>query len=211
MTTKLFSEAISEVGDKYYEEAANYHCKKHGWIKWSAMAACLTVVLFTALSVLPDYFRHIPDGLTAANGNGTARVIVDKSGNIVEDTVRLNFYHDYYEDGSPKLTEGVTARKGFSITASKIGILSDCIYLLPENEVKTSDIDGTAVTFGYRSMPCGPYNPDTHEPSGYYDMYVAEFEYDGIEYQIVAEQMEAEEVVKVVSSIIYGEEVFVDK
>ena len=41
-------------------------------------------------------------------------------------------------------------------------------------------------------------------------MYVAEFEYDGIEYQIVAEQMEAEEVVKVVSSIIYGEEVFVD-
>ena len=44
MTTKLFSEAISEVGDKYYEEAANYHCKKHGWVKWSAMAACLTAV-----------------------------------------------------------------------------------------------------------------------------------------------------------------------
>ena len=55
MTTKLFSEAISEVGDKYYEEAANYHCKKHGWIKWSAMAACFTVVLFTALSV-PQLF-----------------------------------------------------------------------------------------------------------------------------------------------------------
>ncbi len=94
------------------------------------------------------------------------------------------------------------AVKGFSITASKIGLLSGCIYLLPENEVKTSDIDGTAVTFGYRSMPYGPYDPDTHEPSGYYDMYVAEFEYDGIEYQLVAEQMEAEEVVKVVSSII---------
>lgn len=201
MTTKLFSEAMSEVGDKYYEEAENYHCQKHEWIKWSAMAACLTVMLFTALSVFPDYFHrqgttppdnpngvivdnpidtadddttpatseihvsmdnisfnetgalmdaariwrnpelydhiqwdknavieyygkdlspaYIPDGLTAANGNGTARVIVDKSGNIVEDTVRLNFYHDYYEDGSPKLTEGVTARKGFSITASK--------------------------------------------------------------------------------------------
>ena len=28
MTTKLFSEAMSEVGDKYYEEAENYHCKK---------------------------------------------------------------------------------------------------------------------------------------------------------------------------------------
>ena len=119
--------------------------------------------------------------------------------------------HHCIKKKNSKLTEGVTARKGFSITASKIGILSDCFYLLPENEVKTSDIDGTAVTFGYRSMLYGPYNPDTHEPSGYYDMYVAEFEYDGIEYQIVAEQMEAEEVVKVVSSIIYGEEVIVDK
>jgi len=76
-----------------------------------------------------------------------------------------------------------------------------------EAEVITSDIDGTAVTFGYRPMPYGPYNPDTHDPAGYYDRYVAEFEYDGIEYEIVAEQMEAEEVVKVVSSIIYGEEV----
>lgn len=117
----------------------------------------------------------------------------------------------YYEDGSPKLTEHVAAVKGFSITVSKIGLLNDCLYILPENEVKTSDIGGTAVTFGYRSMPYGPYDPDTHEPSGYYDMYVAEFEYDGIEYEIVAEQMEAEEVVKVVSSIIYGEEIIVDK
>ena len=293
MNAKLFSEAMSEVNGKYYEEAANYHCKKHGWVKWSAMAACLTVVLFTVFSVIPNYFRqqgttppdnpngvivdtptdnpddvttpatseihismdnisfneagaltdvvriwrdpelyehiqwdkdavieyygkdltpaYIPDGLTAAIGNGTARVVADKSANIVEDTVWLGFYHDYYEDGSPKLTEGVTAHKGFSITVSKIGLLNDCFYILPENEVKTSDIDGTAVTFGYRSMPYGPYDPDTHEPSGYYDMYVAEFEYDGIEYQIVAEQMEAEEVVKVVSSIIYGEEVIVDK
>lgn len=293
MNAKLFSEAMSEVNDKYYEEAANYHCKKHGWVKWSAMAACLTVVLFTAFSVLPNYFRqqgttppdnpngvivdnptdnphddttpttseihismdnisfneagaltdaariwrdpelydhiqwdkstvieyygkdltpaYIPDGLTAAIGNGTASAITDKSGNIVEDTVWLGFYHDYYEDGSPKLTEDVAAVKGFSITVSKIGLLNDCLYILPENEVKTSDIDETAVTFGYRSMPYGPYDPDTHEPSGYYDMYVAEFEYDGIEYQIVAAQMEAEEVVKVVSSIIYGEEVIVDK
>ena len=172
-------------------------------IQWDKNA----VIEYYGKDLSPAY---IPDDLTAANGNGTARVIVDKSGNIVEDTVGLNFYHNYYEDGSPKLTEGVTARKGFSITASKIGILSDCVYLLPENEVRTSDIDGAAVTFGYRSMPYGPYNPDTHEPSGYYDMYVAEFEYDGIEYQIVAEQMEAEEVVKVVLSIICGEEVIVD-
>ena len=31
MNAKLFSEAMNEVNDKYYEEAANYHCKKYRW------------------------------------------------------------------------------------------------------------------------------------------------------------------------------------
>jgi len=150
----------------------------------------------------PDY---IPDGLSAANGNGTARVFAEKNGKIVEDTVWLSFYHAYYEDGSPKLTEGVAATKGFTIKASKIGLINDCIYLLPENEVKTSNIEGIEVTFGYRSMEYGPYDPDTHEPSGYYDLYVAEFVQDDIEYYIVADQMEFEEIVKVVASIIFEE------
>ncbi len=294
MTNEKLYEVLGDISEKHINEARAYHkAKKPGWMKWGAMAACLAVIVVTAVSVLSNYLNqqgttppdnpngvivdnptdnpdddttpttseihismdnisfnevealmdaarlwrdpelydrirwdrnavidyygkeltpvYVPDGLTAANGNGTARVVADKSGDIVEDTVWLGFYHDYYEHGSPKLTEGVTARKGFSITVSKIGLLNDCLYILPENEVKTSDIGGTSVTFGYRSMPYGPYDPDTHEPSGYYDMYVAEFQHNGIEYQIVAEQMEAEEVVKVVSSIIYGEEVIVDK
>lgn len=45
MNAKLFSEAINEVNDKYYEEAANYHCKKYRWKKWSIVAACLAAVL----------------------------------------------------------------------------------------------------------------------------------------------------------------------
>ena len=283
MTTKLFSEAISEVGDKYYEEAANYHCKKHGWIKWSAMAACLTVVLFTAFSVLPHYFRqqgttppdnpngvivdnptdttndttpatseihismsniamnqindsfntdyarynpetdvevvwnrediiayygtdlvpaYIPDGFSASEDNNKAIAYIGQDGSVVEDTVYLDFYNGEAAQNGIK--------QGLSITASKIGIVQTC-FVLPEDELKTSDIGGTTVAFGHRSVPNGPYDPNTHEPSGYYDMYVAEFEHDGIEYEIVAEQMEAEEVVKVVSSIIYGEEVIVDK
>ena len=153
---------------------------------------------------------YVPEGLTAAPGNGGASAVADKSGEIVEDIAWLGFYHDYYGDGSPKLTEEVPAHRGFSLTVSRTGLLNDCLYILPENEVKTSDICGTAVTFGYRPMPYGPYDPDTHEPSGYYDLYVAEFECDGIECQIVAEQMEAEEVVKVVASIICGEVVGVD-
>ena len=149
---------------------------------------------------------YIPAGLFASPQNDTATVWVGQDGKIVEDTIGLGFYSGFYEDGSPKLTEDVSAVQGFSITVSKIGIVNDCIYLLPENEVKTSDIGGNAVTFGYRSMPYGPYDSETHEPSGYYDMYSVEFECEGNEYMIIAYQMEIEELVKVVSSIIYGEE-----
>ena len=81
MNAKLFSEAMSEVNDKYYEEAENYHCKKHGWVKWSAMAACLTVVLFTAFSVLPNYFGQ--QGTTSPdNPNG---VIADNPTDTTDD------------------------------------------------------------------------------------------------------------------------------
>lgn len=47
MNTKLFSEAMNEVNDRYYEEAANYQAKKkkNGWLKWGTIAACLCVAI----------------------------------------------------------------------------------------------------------------------------------------------------------------------
>lgn len=67
----------------------------------------------------------------------------------------------------------------------------DCTYLEAESEIEVSNIEGTPVTIGYRSTEKG-------------DLYVAEFEHGGIVYQVVAEQVELEEVVKVVTSIIIG-------
>ena len=150
---------------------------------------------------------YLPAGLTAAPGNGTLKAVIsrDDAGTVAEDTLWLSFYHSYYEDGTPRLTEDVAATKGFTLAASKLGLLRDCIYLLPENEVKTSDIAGIPVTIGYRSMPCGPYDAETHAPSGSYDLYVAEFTIDGIQCQLTANQMELAEVVKVVASVITGE------
>ena len=149
---------------------------------------------------------YIPDGLTLSPLGG--EWITDKEGNTKEDTVYLGCYHDYHEDGSPKLTEDVFARKGLAITASKIGLLNDCIYVL-EDETLTSDIGSVPVTFGYRSMSYGPYDPETHEPSGFYDLYTADFVHEGIEYSIVSEQLPLEELVKVTASIICGEEVVI--
>ena len=112
---------------------------------------------------------YIPENLTASSRNERMVIYKDKEGNIVEDLLWLGFYHDYYEDGSPKLTENIAANKGVSVRASKIDIQNDGYLLMPENETETSNIHGTEVIFGYRKMPYGPYDPDTHEPSGYYD------------------------------------------
>lgn len=150
---------------------------------------------------------YIPEGLTASVRNDRMTVYKNKEGKVVEDLLQMEFYHDYFEDGSPKMTENVAAPKGVTVKTSKAGFFGDCIVLMPENKREVSDIDGIKVLFGYCSMPYGPYDPDTHEPSGYYDLYVAEFKQEGIHYQVITEQLEEQEIVKVVSSIIYGEEV----
>ena len=56
MNTKLFSEAMSEVNDKYYEEAENYHCPKNRWIKFASFAACAAIVLAVSLATLWKQF-----------------------------------------------------------------------------------------------------------------------------------------------------------
>lgn len=192
--SRVFVNELDQIADaarRYYPEA------DYDTISWDAA----DVLAYYGRELTPAY---IPSGLTASPRNGGATVVASKVGELVEDTIGLGFYHAYYEDGSPKLTDDVAAVKGFSLTASKIGILNDCCYVFPEDVLQTTEIGGTLVLFGYRSMPYGPYDPQTHEPAGYYDLYTAEFQHDGISYEIVAEQMPLEELVKVVTSVICG-------
>lgn len=262
MNSEKLSDAIGEVGGRYYEEAATYRRKKHGWVKWAGLAACLALAVAAVLpsaakqptttpdtpsvamsgvhinEVLPmisdgskvgydpslydnvtwdsaaiaKYYggdlipAYIPEGLVPASSNGTASVYIKKDGKIVEDMVALDFYHDYYADGSPKLTDDVAAVKGFSLEASRLGKFDDCCVVMPDGETaETTDIGGVSVTFGHYTSDYGPYDPDTHEPAGQYERYTAEFTLDGISYRITTDQLAQDEIVKIVSSIIFGE------
>lgn len=262
MNSEKLSDAIGAVGGKYYEEAAAYRRKKHGWVKWAGLAACLALAAAAVLpsaakqptaepdtpsvamsgvhinEVLPmisdgskvgydpslydnvtwdsaaiaKYYgsdltpAYIPEGLVPAESNGMASVYIKKDGKIVEDMVWLGFYHDYYADGSPKLTDDVAAVKGFSLEASRLGKFDDCGVVMPDGETaETTDIGGVSVTFGHYTSDYGPYDPDTHEPAGQYDRYTAEFTLDGISYRITTDQLAQDEIVKIVSSIIFGE------
>ncbi len=63
MNSKKFSEAMSELDNKYVDEAINYKkkAKKPNWIKWGAMAACLCFVAATGAVVLLHQSVSTPD------------------------------------------------------------------------------------------------------------------------------------------------------
>jgi len=146
---------------------------------------------------------YVPEGLTPNNPEDSTLVVIRKAdGAVVWDTV----YHGYYEifgaweDGSPRTIDERCVSHGFTVAASRVGLTDCCVYSY--DEVKQSDIAGVPVTIGYSSMSHGPYDPDTHEPAGYYDLYVAEFTLDGIQFKVTADEMELEDVVKIVASVI---------
>lgn len=75
---------MSELDTKYVDEALNYKkkVKKPIWVKWSAMAACLAVVLFIGVSVLTRYEDQQditpPDNSTIAlSENGQCRMMIN--------------------------------------------------------------------------------------------------------------------------------------
>ena len=137
---------------------------------------------------------YLPEGLIASQYNTSTEAIYTKGGAIVSDLVTLGFYTGYYEDGSPELFEETGYVKGISIQAVKAGELAPCMYVEPETERQTTDISGTDVTLGIQ-----PASEDSPE------LYTAEFQSDGIRYKVVGWQLEQDEVLKVVASIIRGD------
>ncbi len=152
---------------------------------------------------------YIPEGLVPSKRNGSMRAYFQKDdGRIVIDRAVLSFYHNYDENGYPVYTEDVDAKKGFELIASKIGSLDLCLHFDPRNfGAESSSINGTEVFFVHFSVPVGGVTA----PSGYYDEYIAEFNLDGIRYRVTTDQLEADEIVKIVSSIICGDSFSVEE
>lgn len=145
----------------------------------------------------------IPEDLIPTQGNNTATVFT-KDGQVVIDLLGLGFYVDYYEDGGPKSTDECVYARGFTLHISRHSTHPFRDWAIWEPTVVTSDIAGTDVTVTHTSYSYGPYDPDTHAPSGYYDWYSAEFALDGLNYEIDAQRLTLEEVVSVAASIITG-------
>lgn len=153
------------------------------------------IVSYYGWNLAPAY---IPDDLAGGNKPWGFMCKEKATGKIVED-----------EGGRRFLVDGATKSndKGFTIYASKSGILH--CYLLPVDEEQTTNFGGVPVTLSHASVPYGPFDPERmdpsglyHLPAGYYDAYEASFTINGVEYEIEAQRLELEEVVKIAASII---------
>lgn len=163
------------------------------------------VVEYYGWNLAPAY---IPEGLTGGGQGVSAGIYREKAtGKIVQDQTGRSFWVDFWEDGSPKSEDDIVIPRGFSVGCSRLGILH--CALLPVEDERVTQFDRTEVVLTHASLPYGPFDPTRRDPSGlynmpagYYDIYVASFTLDGVEYEVTAQRMELEELIKIVASII---------
>lgn len=142
---------------------------------------------------------YVPDGLTGGGKTVSGRIVREKAtGSVVEDQAGRSFWVGFGEDGSPKSDDDIVIPKGLTIRASKLRILR--CRLLPVDGERTTDFGGVPVALSHAALTYG--DGVSNLPAGSYDIYVASFTLDGVEYEIEAQRLELEEVIKVVASII---------
>lgn len=174
---------------------------------------------------IADYYgwtltpRYLPEGLSDGGTGAFGRAVRSReTGELMEDQMGRSFWSGFYEDGSPKSDDDLYIPTGFTLLASRLGILR-CGILLTDG-VQTTDFGGVSVTIAHCSMPHGPYDPTrrapnglSNMPAGYYDIYTASFTLEGVEYEIEGQRLELEEIVRVTASVISelsGQEISVE-
>lgn len=165
MNAKMFSEAIGEVGDRYYEEAARYEHRreKSVWLKWGTIAACLVMAVVLGVGILR--FRSSEDTVTLENGE---TIIFCKS-NVGEcslvfdfDIISRDLTGEELERLFPNLS--VTAYAHFNASNNQLvglrGKIGDIRLIVSRADVnlldtivegneKSSEINGVPITAGY--------------------------------------------------------------
>lgn len=173
--------ASADAARRYYDPETTYE------EKWDAAQ----FLSYFGKEVRPGW---LPEGMTLQTQSNT--VIRETDDTLCYDTWTLTYRQKDYEAGTYQPTEPL-----LRLSVSKIGLLSDCIYVF-DQEKTPSVIWDTTVWLGTRQMSYGPYDPDTHEPSGYYELCIAEFSCADVQYELVGENITRDDFVRIVASML---------
>ena len=121
-------------------------------------------------------------------------VIVNDMGEILQNLFSASY-------AAPRDGDYAPLQRKLSIEVAKEEIPLQCgVYLYDSEEI--SQINGLPVGVGYCQLSYGPYTGEGKTPAGYYDVYVAEFIYEGIGYYIEGRNLTQTEFIQVLQSII---------
>lgn len=141
----------------------------------------------------------LPKGLQAEDvKNLTFTMICNNDGSVLYDSVGF-----YYQE-KPGNPDYDPLERKMIISVSKMRLMGDCIYVWPDDMQKTY-LNGHTVQLGKRKMPYGPYTvvadgPNT--PAGYYDLFVAQFQFAGLYYEVVADNLTQAEFIETLASML---------
>jgi len=153
------------------------------------------VVEYLGKDITPDYLMPGLQTNPWIDRQNQYLVILNNDGSIAYDRIWLEYYTEYpFDDGSQVIGGDST---GIRIIASKMEGINDCGVVWGEN-MEESLLNGVIVRFGHRSFGYGGTNEN---PDFYYDMYVAEFSKDGINYYVLSSNISEQEFVKMVDSL----------
>ncbi len=129
------------------------------------------------------------------SGGRSTQFIEKQSGKIVYDSTCITYANDFYKDGSPlSATEG-----GINLTvwASRLGRPNICYAWenTSATEVKGIKVYAGKIEVGYN------YN-EQKEPQNFYTELFAEFEVDGVYYEVIGENISETEFLRAVWGII---------
>lgn len=120
-----------------------------------------------------------------------------------DDTVAFDQFQFTYQEEFE--SEAYTPlEKQLNVLVSKTGVKNDCVYVWSD-DMQPSELHGQTLMIGKREIPYGPYTvveDGPNIPAGYYDLFLAEFNYDGIYYQVIADNFTEEEFVQTLSSML---------
>ena len=151
------------------------------------------VIDYLGVDFRPEY---IPAGLCEPEGEQVWTVIFNNDGSRMPHSFTFGFrYRESFGDEYDPL------RRSLEVKTAKGERPFQCALHHTETET-LSNINGVDIIVGYTKLSYGPYIGEEKTPSGYYDIYLAEFMYGGNGYYIRGENLSQEEFVSVLLSII---------
>lgn len=152
------------------------------------------VIKYLGKDVRPKYYpedlQEYQDTVPEEEKKESYVIIKNNDGSVAYDAIQFSYCDDFTYTKLPV--------RYFYIEVSKLGYQPDCVIYMEQEEMKPSIINGVEMNIGVREVSYGPYD----NPEGYYNFYYAEFYNDGIFYKINSENLDEEEFINILRSLV---------